>query len=555
MADRIPIFPKSTPPARTLVAMRLGELPSYAWDMRLTLNCLQGLVNRNQPRLYLVTDRYDELWLSWLKERGDIDSIEWLEVGQVFARFLPEVRVMYVTDPSVPASVNVATMLAAVHGGLVATPRTAAQYDLPMGIAPDSEKSGIDLRTFRWKKNVDAYRWAFRAFGDQLSQRAVAILDPAEPGLRDYLVQFKIPILWLSSPDDAATSPKASFDEEQDFIRETLMKWPPNIPCMGWPQNGQGPEKGVGELPGVLLASQCAKFEVCSAFDGYSPTVSNLSVHSGTQAVLKQKTPASVKLDHNKIYYAFTRSDGDGLNFLRHYYRKLFDDPSHGAVPIGWQIGPTAADLMPDILDYYYRHAKASDCFMNALSGVGYIHEDSYAENYPVEKRAQIFDEFVKLSATYRSAIDATTLCTFAEMQPERLGQLAGMEGIRAVFANYGRTHLTESDNFTTKVAGKPVFRALNRQPRPLNPNSGASLNIPAGLTFTPFGRQTSINFAIDEIKKFTPTSARPLFLHVFLANWLTNMSMAEKIAKGLGPEYVAVRPDQLVSLYRESQL
>src|SRR5690349_2152093 len=79
-----------------------------------------------------------------------------------FRRFLPEVKSMFVTDPAIPATVNVATMLAAAHGGLVATPATAAQYDLPMGALPDSWKTGMDLRTLNWKKNVEAYRWAFQ---------------------------------------------------------------------------------------------------------------------------------------------------------------------------------------------------------------------------------------------------------------------------------------------------------------------------------------------------------------------------------------------------------
>src|SRR5258707_15604118 len=112
MSGPSPICPKSQPPARKLAAMRLGELTSHDWDMRLTLTCLQGLVNRSQPRLYLVEDRYDELWLDWLRERGDVDEIDWLEVGQVFERFLPEVKVMFVADPRIPATVNVATMLA-----------------------------------------------------------------------------------------------------------------------------------------------------------------------------------------------------------------------------------------------------------------------------------------------------------------------------------------------------------------------------------------------------------------------------------------------------------
>lgn len=57
----------------------------------------------------------------------------------------------------------------------------------------------------------------------------------------------------------------------------------------------------------------------------------------------------------------------------------------------------------------------------------------------------------------------------------------------------------------------------------------------------------------INEIKRWTPPQ-RPAFLHVFLANWLTSLDMAEGIVKGLGSEYVPVRPDQLGPLYHQSQ-
>jgi hypothetical protein len=57
----------------------------------------------------------------------------------------------------------------------------------------------------------------------------------------------------------------------------------------------------------------------------------------------------------------------------------------------------------------------------------------------------------------------------------------------------------------------------------------------------------------INEIRRWTPERL-PASLHVFLANWLSHISMAENIAKGLGPEYVAVRPDQLVALYKQSK-
>lgn len=535
-ADEFHVCPKSRPPARTLFAFRAGDLTSYAAEMRLTLSCLQGLVNRNQPQLYLVHDRYDELWLEWLQARGDVEKVVWLEIGELFERFLPFVTQMFVFDPAVPATINVATMLAAIHNGLVAAPGTADQFNLSMGVIPDSSTLGLDLRSFQWKKDLEAYRWVYQKYRSQLSRQAIAILAPQEAALRDYLVEFKIPILWISGPQEEERNPKAASEEEFKFAREILMEWPPNIPCLGWPTSGDK-TGGIGETPGVRLASQCAKYTACTAFDAYSPTVGNLSVHSGTTAILKQPLPPA-KLDSSKVYLALVRSDGDGLNFHRHYYRKLFDDPKHGSVPVGWQIGPTAFDLHPDILDYYYKKARPGDCFLMALTGMGYIHEDDYAGNYPPEEQEKIWTEYARLSALYRARLDATAMSTYSEMRPERLALWARTAGIQGIFANYGRSHSTTMENLLTVVEGKPVFRAIDRPPGP--------------FTFTPSARRDAEYYMINEIRRWTPPQ-RPVFLHVFLANWLTSLDMAENIVKGLGPEYVVVRPDQLPRLYQQS--
>jgi GxGYxYP putative glycoside hydrolase C-terminal domain len=314
-----------------------------------------------------------------------------------------------------------------------------------------------------------------------------------------------------------------------------MMRWPPNIPCFGWPTSGDK-TGGIGETPGVRLASACAKYSACTAFDAYSPAAGNLSIHSGTRASLRQKHP-KVSLDRSKIYLAFVRSDGDGWNFHRHYYRKLFDDPNHGSVPIGWQVSPTASDGMPDILDYYYRHARTGDCFTNALTGLGYIYEDDYAGNYPAERAAAIWKDYVRLSALYRQRIDATVLNTYSEMRPERLGDLAEM-GWSAIFANYGRSHTTNDENAQMTVNGAPVFRAVNRAPGP--------------FTFTPSARRDAEVFMISEIRRRTPAQ-RPAFLNVFLANWLTSLDMLENIVRGLGPEYQVVRADQFGALWHEA--
>jgi len=81
---------------------------------------------------------------------------------------------------------------------------------------------------------------------------------------------------------------------------------------------------------------------------------------------------------------------------------------------------------------------------------------------------------------------------------------------------------VTNDENIVTEVAGRPVLRVINRGP------GGDSLRLPAA------GKQIFYD------QRDPPLDARspPAFLHVFLANWLSHIAMAEKIAKGLGPEY-----------------
>ncbi len=99
-----------------------------------------------------------------------------------------------------------------------------------------------------------------------------------------------------------------------------------------------------------------------------------------------------------------------------------------------------------------------------------------------------------------------------------------------------GRARTTLA-NLATEVNGVPVFRAVNRPPYM--------------LTYTPSARREAEQFTIEEIVGWTPPH-RPAFLYVFLANWLTNMEMLENIVRGLGKEYVPVRPDQMAVLYRQ---
>ena len=68
---------------------KVDDFKGPDWDIQFTLICLQGLVNRNVPCLFIVQDEPDEKWLKWMIERGDIEEIEWISAGQVIEKFAP----------------------------------------------------------------------------------------------------------------------------------------------------------------------------------------------------------------------------------------------------------------------------------------------------------------------------------------------------------------------------------------------------------------------------------------------------------------------------------
>ncbi len=528
-----PVCPKSSRPARSLWAVRLNQLDTVSFDQpfqnrpeeALPLACLQGLVNRKQPQIFLVFDRFDETWLNWLCERGDVDEIRWANPEELYERFLPAGTGVVITDPNLPGSINVATMLAAIHGWLPVTPRLMTAFNL---------RTSIDLRG-RWKKNIDAYRWFYSNYGSQLSNRACAYLDPAVHELRDYFVEFKVPLIWVSGPDDTKRSLTASPAEEEEFARDLFLKLPPNIPCLGWMDHGQCGEYGIGEDPGVTLLSQYAKFEVCSGWDGWGRPVSNLSVHSGTSATFSQRVYPPPPLE-KKVYFTFTRTDGDGPNFWRHVYRDLWDQPAHGTVPIGWQLGPTAHDLIPDILDYFYRHATQNDVFINSLTGIDYIHENHYAEKLLPSDRESVWNQYIEISSRYFRLLDLSLLTTFQEMRPELLDRFTRLPRLQGIFANYNRSEQTTIGDETFEVNGIPVFRTVVKDEMILATRAGC---------------EHAVQSVVRDVQRFTPRR-QPAFLEVSLNNWAVDLSVLTEIPRVLGPDYVLVRPDQLPPLYKQ---
>ena len=517
---RASIYPRSKSPAEPFY---LFDGSSCDLETRFFLTTLQGMVNRDRPRLYLCLKKpsetanpaedlaaaHDRRWYDWLRKNGYLPQGRGLRsVEEVIATFKPEGVIQ--PDPDFPASVNLATMLAGVKGIPAAFPATVKKYGLHVE---------EDLRG-RWKTNTEAYRWAFETLWPQMDHTCLAFLAPSVKlaPLRDYLTAKRIFTFWITGSKDGKNAYSNPALEAREIGR-ILGRMPVNIPVLGYPWAGDG--VGIGEGGGVRLLSRYAKFLVPTDWKG------NLSVWTGLEAKTKkftQKPPRPLRLDRSKIYVTFLMSDGDNLNTWYDYFPAYWKSELRGRIPIAWTMGPSLIDLQAPLLDYYYSTLSETDSFGAAVSGIGYVYPQYYAAAYGKE-RAKVWYDFLDLTARYMRKLDQRWIWTMGT--GERKGKIfrdyvSRIPSLKAIFADYGGKTPYEKADYV--VDGVPVFHSINRSDK---------------------------KRILIDIRSQIP-SEPPAFMHVFLLNWNYKYQDIKKLVDSLPRNVLVVRPDELAALYLE---
>ena len=510
------IFARSKPPADTLTVTDIRPLPT---DWRLLLLCLQGLVNRQQPRLYLLFNETDEHWLDWMRQRGWVKQMQRVQDPTTLVqRYRSAFEGLVVTDPAVPATRNVATMLAGTRNLLPASPRLARRLGLPVR---------EDLRG-RWKRNVDAYRWAFQTLWNEMNHHMVACSYPNHLGLRDYLVANRIFIFWVSGAIDGAR-PYSNPDAEARLAEQILAKMPPNTCVLSYPWAGK--DVGMGEGPGVTLFAEFGKYLVGTI------NCTNLTVHSGIQVQeLRQKpAPPVPQLRDDKVYISLIMSDGDNLPVLTvNNFPQMWRDPQRGTFPIGWTISPAARLLIPAVVDYYYHTSSSNDYWLTAVSGLGYTYPDHYGRRYRADETTKVYTDFLRLTNEAMAPMDLHAAWIMGITDPYKIDQyLQEVTRVQALFPDYGRRVTRYEEATYLGARNVPVFHAVMGWRDPAT-------------------REQQLAFWEEQVRQMTP-SQRPAFLHVFVWNWGADIPMLKELLNRLGDEYVPVRPDHLAALYRQA--
>lgn len=390
------VFPEFGAPAKMLYTVHTSNLTP---DERVTVSALQGIVNKTEPRILLMEDG-DVLPDTWAKtfnlNTSKIDPYSLIE------KFKNEINGLVIYDKSKSAHYrNAAATAANLSGGYL--PVTA-------GIYKALERQGItfegkDIKYIDWQLEtpLEIYGKLYDEYWPHCSKRLILSANPADTGdldhCRDIAAAAGAAVIWLDCTKENERGLYLKFmrdmAENREINNETAI-------VLGWfttERSGvtAGSEYGISTIPADLYISG-------SVYGGVSFNDDPKNRSINIPAVPKKKDI------ENKAYIAVFFTDGDNIQYVQRFMRKLWDSQkerdSRGKVPANWTIAPGLVDIGPGILNYFYSLAGDFECFVAGPSGMGYLmpintnrEPGVKLADYLTERK--YMDEYTKLTDRY----------------------------------------------------------------------------------------------------------------------------------------------------------
>ncbi len=313
-------------------------------------------------------------------------------------------------------------------------------------------------------------------------------------------------------------------DERQ--MELVLGKAPFNIPIVGTLTDKTGAAAEADRVRLLRLFSRFGKYFVDTT------GAWNVSLHSAERPVDRQPLappPAeNVAYEPGKLYVAFALTTGNSVGKLQTDRPLHWDCASRGTVPVGWAVPLAAADLVPNLLKYYYKTATPNDCFLADMSGMGRINPQTYAAaaadaKAEFAKYLQQTDAYLGYTGTsllWAEDLDKNTQKLFADSLKNMKGMLYGTRA--------ATDYLTSS---AYAVSNKPVLQTvvdLADSKAALSGLGNRLANMKPGFALV----------GVDETQ------------------YAPNDDVVQAIAdaaKQLPANAVVVRPDQLAALYQSA--
>jgi putative glycoside hydrolase with GxGYxYP motif/GxGYxY motif-containing protein len=146
--------------------LEAADLSALSGDQQALLVTLQGIVNRRRPRLYFYwgNDATNQTWLPNLHVPYRDNSDPWSSIE----RYRSEISGAVIYDPNLPDTVNLATNIAGLNGGVIATADLASSLNLQV----------LDDLRGRFSDKLDAYNWALGNLWPEMTNRMLTAISP-----------------------------------------------------------------------------------------------------------------------------------------------------------------------------------------------------------------------------------------------------------------------------------------------------------------------------------------------------------------------------------------
>ena len=341
-----------------------GDIPVHA-----LIISLQGLANRDQPRLYV---EYPKTWQweivrpleTFLEKRHGVkfDRLGLNDADAVLARFAKYAKGVVVWDKAVRSSLIVAFTVAGVEDLAV-----VSEAQLPLA-AKHGLKPVVDLRgKFKGQTDAQIYQWAYEQYFERCSRDYYVVMGghagpEMQPGVADFGIRQR------AFFTDLSANPKHV--EEIALLNKILGRQ--NVPSvvLGWHSYAKDTEgqhttlvgnyglimEGLHNLPNVSFTSQIP----------LTPDFKFTNNHT--------VKPDESRKAEKKVYAAAAATDAMGIG--------TWTKPGRGKIPYTWQVLMNWAWMNPPALQYFYEDKSPNDYFIGGLSGPGYM----YPKALPADK-------------------------------------------------------------------------------------------------------------------------------------------------------------------------
>lgn len=390
--------------SNTIYTYTLGKHGnSGAYDEALAAACVQGVLNRDNPCLYLFS-KHNE-WATYWYDKFTADGwmagkkvVELKSFDELIRLGLNKVKGLIVWDTKVPATVNVATTMAGIKDAIVVTDEMAKtlkdKYDLKIIKDFNGQFTGQETGS---AKN-DAYRWAIREFMDKglCSTHRMCLNDDS------YLTRMKGDVSYIITRDLAVSgkcfvydlSPWGDEKPKDDQTQATgldLETYKMLLNSLYARTNGKSMTEIAGffsfqkysNMPGYPSSHEPVPTEwenvyLISPYNCYQNTVANDCMNQSFHmhaplGNLKQGRPELGKPESGKTYICILMADYDSTTPLYEFMPNIWDNLYRGKLPLLWGINPNLTELYPDIFSYLYSTRAPGDYFASDASCAGYM--------------------------------------------------------------------------------------------------------------------------------------------------------------------------------------